>query len=65
MVRVGQRVPNFELEVYYPTTKTFGKVSLEDFMRERRWLVLFFYPADFILCVPPSWRTWRNTTKNF
>ncbi len=52
MVRVGQKVPNFELEVYYPTTKTFGKVSLEDFMRERRWLVLFFYPADFTFVCP-------------
>jgi hypothetical protein len=46
MVRVGQRVPNFELEVYYPTTKIFGKVSLEDFMRERRWLAGRLY-----LCV--------------
>lgn len=52
MVRVGQKVPNFELEVYYPATGTFGKVSLEDFMRERRWVVLFFYPADFTFVCP-------------
>jgi len=26
MLQVGQKVPNFELEVYYPATKSFGKV---------------------------------------
>ncbi len=52
MVVVGQKVPNFELEVYYPATRSFGKVSLEDFIRERRWVVLFFYPADFTFVCP-------------
>ncbi|EDP76300.1 redoxin domain-containing protein [Hydrogenivirga sp. 128-5-R1-1] len=51
-VKVGGKVPNFELEVYDPKTGGFGKVSLEDFMRERRWLVLFFYPADFTFVCP-------------
>ncbi len=52
MLRVGQKVPNFEMEVYYPTTRGFGKVSLEDYMKERRWVVLFFYPADFTFVCP-------------
>ncbi len=51
-VKVGGKVPNFELEIYDPKTGGFGKVSLEDFMRERRWLVLFFYPADFTFVCP-------------
>ena len=29
-VRVGKKVPNFEMEVYDPKTGSFGKVSLED-----------------------------------
>ncbi|RLJ71311.1 peroxiredoxin (alkyl hydroperoxide reductase subunit C) [Hydrogenivirga caldilitoris] len=52
MVSVGKKVPNFEMEVYDPKTRSFGKVSLEDFIRERRWLVLFFYPADFTFVCP-------------
>jgi len=52
MLQVGQKVPNFELEVYYPATKSFGKVSLEDYMKERRWVILFFYPADFTFVCP-------------
>ncbi|MCS7195816.1 MAG: redoxin domain-containing protein [Aquificaceae bacterium] len=52
MLRVGQKVPNFEMEVYDPKTLTFAKVSLEDLLRERRWVVLFFYPADFTFVCP-------------
>ena len=51
-VKVGQRVPNFELEVYDPKTGSFGKISLEDVIRERKWLILFFYPADFTFVCP-------------
>ncbi|MFN3598966.1 MAG: peroxiredoxin [Aquificaceae bacterium] len=51
-VKVGQRVPNFEMEVYDPKTLSFGKVSLEDLLKERKWLVLFFYPADFTFVCP-------------
>jgi peroxiredoxin (alkyl hydroperoxide reductase subunit C) len=49
---VGQRVPNFELEVYDPKSGSFGKVSLEDLLKERRWVVIFFYPADFTFVCP-------------
>ncbi len=52
MVRIGKRVPNFELEIYDPKTGAFGKVSLEDYVRERKWLILFFYPADFTFVCP-------------
>ncbi|SHK43673.1 peroxiredoxin [Thermocrinis minervae] len=52
MIRVGQKVPNFEMEVYNPATNSFGKISLEDILKERRWLVLFFYPADFTFVCP-------------
>ena len=51
-VRIGKKVPNFELEIYDPKTRGFGKLSLEDFLRERRWLILFFYPADFTFVCP-------------
>ncbi len=51
-VKVGQRVPNFEMEVYDPKTLSFGKFSLEDLLKERKWVVLFFYPADFTFVCP-------------
>lgn len=51
-LKVGQKVPNFEMEVYDPKILGFGKVSLEDLLRERKWVVLFFYPADFTFVCP-------------
>ena len=51
-VKVGQKVPNFEMEVYDPKTVGFAKVSLEDLLKERKWVVLFFYPADFTFVCP-------------
>ncbi len=51
-LKVGQKVPNFEMEVYDPKTHSFGKVSLENLLKERKWVVLFFYPADFTFVCP-------------
>lgn len=47
VVRVGQTVPDFTLEVYDPTRKDFGKRSLSELKAAGKWTVLFFYPADF------------------
>lgn len=51
-VKVGEKVPNFEMEVYDPKTGSFRKVAMEDFLKEKRWLILFFYPADFTFVCP-------------
>ena len=46
-LRLGQRVPDFELATYDPVKDDFGKFSLADQIANKRWTVLFFYPADF------------------
>jgi len=46
-LRLGQKVPDFEFEIYDPVKDDFGKFRLQDQMAARRWTVLFFYPADF------------------
>lgn len=46
-VQVGQTVPPFKLKTFQPETKDFGEVSLEGLMGQRKWTILFFYPADF------------------
>jgi peroxiredoxin (alkyl hydroperoxide reductase subunit C) len=47
IVRLGQKVPLFELTTYDPTRDEFGRFSMAQQMERRRWTVLFFYPADF------------------
>jgi len=46
-LKLGQKVPDFELETYQPTRADFGKFRLADQIAKKRWTILFFYPADF------------------
>ena len=48
-IRLGAKVPDFELETYDPATDDFGKFSLHDQIARKRWTVLFFYPVDFTI----------------
>lgn len=49
---VGNKVPHFEMEVYNPADREFGKISLEQLTAARKWVVLVFYPADFTFVCP-------------
>lgn len=51
-VKVGEIVPNFDMEIFDPNKGDFGKVSLEELKRNRKWTVLFFYPADYTFVCP-------------
>ena len=46
-VKIGQKVPDFELTVYEPENHGFGKRSLAELKNQGKWTILFFYPADF------------------
>ena len=51
-LRVGQKVPDFEMTTYEPATEKFGSFKLSDNMAKGKWTVLFFYPADFTFVCP-------------
>jgi peroxiredoxin (alkyl hydroperoxide reductase subunit C) len=46
-LKLGQTVPDFELATYDPVKEEFGKFRLADQIANKRWTILFFYPADF------------------
>ena len=46
-LRVGMKVPEFELTVYDPVKHDFGNFSLAEQKKNGKWTILFFYPADF------------------
>jgi len=48
---VGKQAPRFEMEAVLPN-KQFGKVSLEENLKNGKWTVLFFYPMDFTFVCP-------------
>jgi peroxiredoxin (alkyl hydroperoxide reductase subunit C) len=46
-LRVGEKVPDFELEMFDPVKCDFGRISLKKLKAAKKWTVLFYYPADF------------------
>jgi len=46
-LKLGQKVPDFTLNTYEPSKGEFGTFSLADQNAQKRWTILFFYPADF------------------
>ncbi len=52
ILKVGDKVLDFELDVYYPEKKDFGKLKFSDIFKRGKWIILFFYPADYTFVCP-------------
>ena len=52
MLNIGDSVPEMEFEIYHDDK--IKKVSFKEF--EGKWIVLFFYPADFTFVCPTELR---------
>lgn len=50
--RIGQAIEDFTLETFDPEEGFFGEISSEKIRAEGKWLILFFYPADFTFVCP-------------
>lgn len=50
MFQIDQKFPEWSLEVYFPERDEAGRVSGRDF--SGKWLILFWYPADFTFVCP-------------
>lgn len=48
--KIEDQVPNFTLTMYNPNTQEIENKTIESF--RGKWLVLFFYPADFTFVCP-------------
>ena len=61
MVKIGEKVPDLEFEVYHnDQTK---KVNFSDY--KDKWLVLLFYPADFTFVCPTELEEAANLYDHF
>lgn len=50
--KVGQPVPGFTMEAFDPTEGGFTEIDLGELRRKGKWVILFFYPADFTFVCP-------------
>jgi peroxiredoxin (alkyl hydroperoxide reductase subunit C) len=61
MIKIGQTIPDIELEAYYDDD--IKKVKLSDY--RGKWLVLIFYPADFTFICPTELEEAANYYEQF
>lgn len=52
IIKVGERIPDFEIDAYFPDKKDFGKIRFSDISKKGKWIILFFYPADYTFVCP-------------
>jgi NADH-dependent peroxiredoxin subunit C len=52
IVKVGDTVPEFEMEVFDPVRNDFGNIALSELKKQKKWTVLVFYPADYTFVCP-------------
>jgi len=45
--KVGSKAPNFTTMAYLPVQNKFKRISLSSYLKKGKWVILFFYPADF------------------
>ncbi len=50
--KIGQVVPDFQMDVYDPRSGEFGTFSLAEARKKGQWTVLVFYPADYTFVCP-------------
>lgn len=50
MSKIGKKFPEFDLETYYPVTEKIKKITNKEFLK--KWLIVFYYPADFTFVCP-------------
>ena len=61
MIEIGQKVPEMDLQAYHANDIQWMKLS--DY--KGKWLVLFFYPADFTFVCPTELEEMANLYEEF
>jgi len=51
-LQLGQKIQNFAFSTYNPVENRFEEHTLYEYALAKKWLVLYFYPADFTFVCP-------------
>ena len=62
MAKIDTKAPIFNLPFYNPKTDTDGTIALNDL---KKWVVLFFYPADFTFVCPTELKDMADQEAKF
>ncbi len=62
--RIGHKVKDFKIETYNPVNYGFDEVDFAKLQKEGKWVILFFYPADFTFVCPTELADLADIDKN-
>jgi len=51
-LQIGQRIKDFAFGTYNPVGNQFEEHNLFQYLLQKKWIVLYFYPADFTFVCP-------------
>lgn len=66
--KVGRPAPKFEMEAVLPEGEgldRFGSVTLDQYLEEGKWVVLYFYPLDFTFVCPTEIQRFNQLNDKF
>jgi peroxiredoxin len=49
---IGKSIPDFTAEVYNPATFQFDEFRFDEILKNKKWLVIMFYPGDYTFVCP-------------
>lgn len=65
MFEIDKKFPHFSLEVYLPEKDDVGKLTLQEKELKDKWIVLFYYPADFTFVCPTELKDLNHRYEEF
>ncbi len=66
--KVGKPAPKFDMEAVLPKGEfldRFGRVNLDDILKQGKWVVLYFYPLDFTFVCPTEIKRFNALNAKF
>ena len=66
--KVGKPAPRFEMEAVMPEGEfvdRFGKITLDELLEAKKWVVLYFYPLDFTFVCPTEIKRFNELNAKF
>lgn len=65
MYTIDKKFPKFSLEVYLPEKDDVGNLSSDSAELTGKWIILFYYPADFTFVCPTELRDLNRRYEDF
>lgn len=64
-IKIGEHLKDNSLDAYLPEKKDFGRITFSDITGSGKWLIVFFYPADYSFVCPTELKDINDKYEEF